>query len=201
MNVVLERIYDLMKQKGMTGTALCKAAGISQSTFAMWKKNDRVPKAEYLPAIATALGVSVDYLMMGEAAVRQVPNRIPVYGAVPAGIPLEAITDIQDWEEIPSVMLDEDQYIGLKVQGNSMFPKYQEGDTIIVKVQPDCESGQDAVVYVNGYDATLKKVLKYPDGIMLQPLNPEYEPKMYYFDGEGPVVKILGVVDEIRRKV
>ena len=44
-----------------------------------------------------------------------------------------------------------DKFIGLKVKGNSMYPKYIEDDTIIVKLQPDCESGQDAIVYVNGY--------------------------------------------------
>ena len=41
-----------------------------------------------------------------------------------------------------------------------MYPKYMDGDTLIIQLQPDCESGQDAVVYINGYDATLKKVSK-----------------------------------------
>ena len=41
-----------------------------------------------------------------------------------------------------------------------MYPKYMDGDTLIIRLQPDCESGQDAVVYINGYDATLKKVIK-----------------------------------------
>ena len=82
-----------------------------------------------------------------------------------------------------------------------MYPKYVEGDTIIVKLQPDCENGQDAVVYVNGYDATLKKVIKNEDGIMLQPLNPEYVPKQYNYNDERYPISILGIVVEIRRKV
>jgi SOS-response transcriptional repressor LexA len=53
-----------------------------------------------------------------------------------------------------------------------MYPKYFEEDTVIVLRQPECESGQDCVVYVNGYDATLKKVIKQENGIWLQPLNP-----------------------------
>ncbi len=128
--------------------------------------------------------------------------RIPVLGSVPAGIPIEAIEDIIDWEDIPMKWLAGDhRYIGLRVKGDSMYPKYIEGDTIIIRLQPDCENGQDAVVYVNGYDATLKKVLKNDDGIMLQPLNPEYVPRQYDYDDDRHPISILGVVVEIRRKV
>lgn len=110
---------------------------------------------------------------------------------------MEAITDIIDWEDIPGDWSG--SYIALQVQGDSMNPEYREGDVIIVRVQPDCESGQDCVVYVNGYDATLKRVVKQQTCIMLQPLNPTYEPKIYeYTDPEG--VTILGVVVEMRRK-
>lgn len=129
-------------------------------------------------------------------------NRIKVYGSVPAGVPIEAVEDVVDWEDIPMDWLKGGQrYIGLRVIGDSMYPKYIEGDTIIVRLQPDCENGQDAVVYVNGYDATLKKVLKNEAGIMLQPLNPSYEPKQYNSGDERYPISILGVVVEIRRKV
>nr|DAK55336.1 MAG TPA: SOS-response transcriptional repressors (RecA-mediated autopeptidases) [Caudoviricetes sp.] len=129
-------------------------------------------------------------------------NRIKVYGSVPAGIPIEAVEDIVDWEDVPQEWIDRgDRYIGLKVKGDSMYPKYIEDDTVIVKLQPDCECGQDAVVYVNGYEATLKKVVKQQDGIMLQPLNPEYTPKFYPYGPEEPEINVLGIVVEIRRKV
>ena len=91
--------------------------------------------------------------------------------------------------------------MGLIVSGDSMYPKYQDGDVIIVKLQPDCENGQDCVVYVNGCDSTLKKVVKERDGIMLQPLNPEYVPKKYNYADELNPVTIIGVVVELRRKI
>ena len=91
-------------------------------------------------------------------------------------------------------------YIGFRVSGNSMYPKYLEEDTVIVRRQPDCESGQDCVVYINGYDATLKKVIKQENGLWLQPLNPSYEPKFYPYDGDESVT-ILGVVVEVRRRI
>lgn len=124
--------------------------------------------------------------------------RINVYGSVPAGVPQEAIEDIVDWEDIPKEWTTGGrECFGLKVKGASMEPKYLAGDTIIVRKQSDCENGQDAVVYVNGYDATLKRVLKSEAGIILQALNPAYETKTYT---DTPIT-IAGVVVEIRRTV
>lgn len=152
-------------------------------------------------AFAKALDTTPSYLMGWEDPIQEKPtskaHRINVYGKIPAGVPLEAIEDIIDWEEIPASW--QGDYIALQVEGNSMEPEYREGDVIIVKLQPDCESGQDCVVYVNGFDATLKRVVKQNEGIMLQPLNPAYEPRIYgYTDEDG--VTILGVVVEMRRK-
>ena len=130
------------------------------------------------------------------------PNRIKVYGSVPAGIPLEANEDIIGWEDIPEEWLYGDrQFFGLRVQGDSMEPEYRAGDIIVVLKQPDCESGQDAVVYVNGYEATLKRVFKQQFGILLQPLNPKYEPRFYDYGDEYNPVVIVGIVREIRRRV
>lgn len=129
------------------------------------------------------------------AGQRPAARRINVYGRIPAGVPLEAITDITDWEEIPDNWPGD--YIALQVDGDSMAPKYLTGDVVIIKLQDDCESGQNCAVYVNGYDVTLKKVLKNVDHIILQPINPAYEPKVYDYNDD---IKILGVVVELRRK-
>lgn len=126
------------------------------------------------------------------------PKRIKVLGSVPAGIPIEAIEDIVDWEDISYA---DAEYIGLRVKGDSMFPKYVEDDTVIVRIQSDCETGQDVIVYVNGYEATLKKLIKKSDCIILQPINPAYEPKVYDYNDELNPIKILGVVVELRRRI
>ena len=95
------------------------------------------------------------------------------------------------------------EYFGLKVKGTSMWPKYLDGDTIIVLKQNDCESGQDAVVMVNGDDGTFKRVIKKENGITLQPINQQDFDSVYYSNEEiiNLPVKILGVVKEIRRSV
>lgn len=125
-----------------------------------------------------------------------------IYGTIPAGIPMECIEDIIDTEEIPVEMLKGGkQYFGLRVKGNSMEPEYLDGDTLILEKVDDCESGDDCVVMVNGNDGTFKRVFKNENGIILQPLNPSYSPIIYTNEQiETLPVKIIGVVEEFRRK-
>lgn len=197
-----KRIKELRKTKKITQEKLAGLLGVERSTIGKWESTSIIPSSEMLIEIAKFFNVTVDYLLGND----QVPNgiktayRIKVYGSVPAGIPLEAIEDIVDWEEIPSDWIkDGSEYIALKVKGDSMYPKYLDGDIVIIKMQPDCESGQDAVVFINGFDATLKRVIKNENSIILQPLNPEYETKVYV-QGDEPIT-ILGIVVELRRKI
>jgi repressor LexA len=82
-----------------------------------------------------------------------------------------------------------------------MEPKYLENDIVIVRKQPDCNSGQDCIVYVNGYDAELRRVIKQENAFVLQPLNSDYLPNKYYYNDPSSPVIICGIVVEIRRKV
>lgn len=125
-----------------------------------------------------------------------------VYGTIPAGIPMECIEDIIDTEEISADMLKGDkQYFGLKIKGNSMYPDYLDGDTIILEKTDDCESGDECCVMVNGSDGTFKKVIKNENGIILQPLNSEYQPMFYTNEQiKSLPVRVIGKVVELRRK-
>lgn len=150
-----------------------------------------------------------------ENIVKSCPSKsalVFVYGTIPAGIPMECIEDIIDTEEISADMLrGNKQYFGLKVKGNSMNPDYLDGDILILEKVDDCESGDDAIVMVNGNDGTFKRVFKNKEQktITLQPLNmsldengkPLYEPKTFTEEQiENLPVRIIGVVEEIRRK-
>lgn len=126
---------------------------------------------------------------------------IKVYGKVPAGIPIEAIEDTIGTIEIPKKWTKGGkEFIGLEVQGDSMFPKYLPGDTVVIELTPDVESGQDVVVYVNGYEATLKTIQKNSNGtVSLVPINGMY-PTMTYGPHDEPI-SVLGVVRELRRPI
>lgn len=223
-----EYIRQYRKSNKMNMRDFAEKSGLSKSYISILENNKHpqnkrtpVPSIDTYLKVANAVGVSLNELF---AVVNQPvllrsnenynddnvsepstttapfdkPNRIPVLGSIPAGIPIDAVADVVDWEDIPLDWLDGDsQFFGLKVNGDSMFPEYRDGDTVIIKVQPDCESGQVAAVYVNGYDATLKKVVKNGSTIVLQPLNSEYETKIY----DSSMVKIAGVVVELRRTI
>ena len=180
--------------------------GVSEGTVQRWESgNIKTLRHERITKLAEVLDVSPAELMGLEPAPAPIRvKRIPVLGTIPAGIPMEAIEDIIDWEEIPDSMCSGGkEYFGLRVKGDSMYPDYLDRDTVIVQKSPCCDSGDICVVYVNGYDATLKQIRKGEDGsITLQPRNPEYAPRTYSPDEVAKLpVSIAGVVVELRRKV
>lgn len=201
----MNQIKKIREARGIAQKVLAIAMGVSAPTVSNWESGAKEPSNKNIRKLAEFFGVSSDCILGIEEFSEMAPSksaiRIPVLGRVPAGIPIEAIEEILDWEEIPAAWEDGDRkYFATVVKGDSMYPKYQEGDVIIVRKQETCESGQDCVVYVNGYDATLKKVYLLEDGgIRLQPINTQYQPKTYYDPLDDPI-NIAGVVVEIRRK-
>lgn len=124
---------------------------------------------------------------------------IPVVGRIPAGIPVEAIEDVVEYIDIPKDWTKGSQsYIGLRVSGDSMYPLLLDGDTVVIRVQPSAETGDICACYVNGFDATLKRVSLTETSITLKPENPNYPPMTYTHPGE---VTIVGKVVEVRRKL
>ena len=127
---------------------------------------------------------------------------IPVYGRVQAGIPIEAVQEILDYEEITPELSATGDYFALRIRGDSMGPRMCDGDVVIIKKQPDVDNGNIAVVIVNGQDATVKKLIKKGTSLMLVPLNSAYEPIIYTEDDIHLLpVTILGKVAEFRAKL
>lgn len=197
-----DRLKELRKSYRISQEELAKKLSTSRSSIGMFESNARIPTTDTLIKYSNFFDVSIDYLL-GEDSPKEGIDymRVNVYGSVPAGIPIEAIEDITDTEDLSFKDYDRNKtYIGLKVRGDSMYPKYLDGDTIIIEVTPCAENGQDTVVYVNGYEATLKRFHKSENGIItLEPLNTNYSPKSYGENDEP--IKVLGIVKEIRRKV
>ena len=85
---------------------------------------------------------------------------------------------------------------------NTRFATYfPKGDIVIVKKQNDCENNEIAIVIVNGDEGTIKKVRKTDEGIILQPLNPNYAP-MIFTNKEMKSIPIIiaGVVKQLKRE-
>lgn len=193
-----EQLKLLRNQKRMSQAKLADELGVSASTVAMWESGEREPKNyETLEIIADYFNVNMEVLLTGKLA----PTKIPVLGKVVAGIPLEAVEEIIDYEEIPQSMARNGEYFALQIKGNSMEPKFSEGDVVIVRKQEDVDNGDIAIVLVNGNDATVKKIKKFDGGINLIPTNSEYEVITYTADEiEKLPVRIIGKVVELRAK-
>lgn len=200
----MNRLKELRKAKGLTQVELAKQIGIGQSGYSDWERGVTKIDSESATKLAALFSVSVGYLLGKDDDAQANFRRIPVLGSVPAGIPIDAVEDIVDWEDLSESMFSGDkEYFALEVKGDSMWPDYLPGDIVIVRKDPCCESGDICVVYVNGYEATLKQVKLGEDGSMtLVPKNQSYPPRTYTPEEVFTLpVAICGVVVELRRKI
>lgn len=204
MSKLSENLRYYRKLNGYTQESISHKLDITTSAYGFYEQGRNTPPYSKLKQLSNIYNISMSELTGDPEKVESPLNytTINVYGKVPAGIPIEAIEDILDTEDISfeKGYHPQKDYIGLVVDGDSMYPKYLKGDVVIIEVTPQCENGEDCVVYVNGYDATLKTVIKNDDGtITLKPINPEYPPKTYGPNDEP--ITILGVVKELRRTI
>lgn len=198
----MNHLKDARLAKQMTQTEVANFIGLSQGAYSNWERGETKIDSLSLTRLAELFEVSVDYLIGKTDTPGNKYIRIPVLGRVAAGIPIDAIEEVIDWEDISAEAAGDGEYFGLQIKGQSMEPKISDGDVVIVRRQPDVDSGDIAVVLVNGNDATVKRIKKSPQGVTLIPSNPAYEP-MYYSNEEieSLPVTILGKVVELRAKL
>lgn len=212
------RIHTARMLRNVTLDDIANDIGVAKSTIQRYEKGLITnPKIPVLHAIANALKVNPAWIVLktdqmiederNEPAPSASSNTkkgvvIPVLGFVAAGIPIEAIEDVIDTEEIPQEMAATGKFFGLKIKGNSMEPRIKDGDIVIVRQQEDAESGDIVIACVNGDEATCKRLRKYKDGIELISNNPSYDPMFFSNQeiAERPVT-ILGRVVELRAKL
>jgi len=200
----MNRLKELRKLKQIKQIDLCKKLGVTQGALSGWENGKYEPDINSLKKLSQIFDVSIDFLLgHTEQATSPTPHgiRIPVLGKVVAGIPIEAVEEILDYEEISPDMASSGDYFALRIKGGSMEPKISEGDVVIVRKQDDADNGDTAIILVNGNEATVKKIRKTPDGISLIPNNPSYDITFYSNkEIESLPVRIIGKVVELRAK-
>lgn len=205
----MKPVKDIIKSKrlelGMTMKELAEKVGVSEGTISRWESGEIANmRRNVIVSLAKALNITPAVLMGWSEPdpIEARGVRIPVLGRVVAGIPIEAITDIIDYEEIPAQMAKSGTYFALQVKGRSMEPTLHEGDVVIVRQQPEVENGEIAIVLINGDEATVKEVKESPEGLTLIGHNVAiYSPHFYNRkEIEELPIQILGKVVELRRK-
>ena len=205
-----ERIKELRKNKHLSQLDLADKLGVNKVTVSQYERGVRRPNIDVVAALCDIFNVSTDNLLgEDDVTVRFVNGeglkkldavqRIPVLGRVAAGIPIEAIEDVIDWEDITEDAPGE--YFGLRIKGDSMSPRIVEGDTVIVHAQNDAENGDVVIVQINGDTATCKRLMKHGTGISLISFNPAYAPMTYNNEEiQALPVTIIGKVIENRQR-
>lgn len=206
-----EYIRQKRKEAGLSAEELGKKIGKNRATIYRYENNsiEKLPTNVLIP-LANALSITPgDLIKRNENITFVLPSvpispvkgiRIPILGRVVAGIPLEAIEDIEGWEEITPRMASGGEFFALRIRGASMEPKLVDGDIVIVRKQSTVDNGDVAIVLVNGNEATCKQVNRTPAGITLIGFNiAVYAPHFYTNDQiESLPVTIVGKVVESR---
>lgn len=212
-----ENIKQKRLENSMTLEDLANKVGVSRQTIQRYESGiiSNIP-SDKIELMAEALNTTPADLMgwtvqdetlsfvdssLNPTLKESVMVSINVLGRVAAGIPIEAVQDIIDTEEISVEMAKTGEFFGLQIHGDSMEPRICEGDVVIVRKQDNAESGDIVIAMINGDDATCKRLRKYRDGIELISNNPSYAPMFFSNNDiiEKPV-KIIGKVVELRAK-
>ena len=170
-------IKEKRKEKGMSMKQLSKLVGVSESTVSRWESGEiKDMRKDNTVLLANALGISPLKLMPDSAAFFEPSandNLIPLIGTVACGMPILAQENIEDFIPAPyDVRAD----FCLRCKGDSMInARIMDGDIVFVKRTQEIENGQIGVVLIDN-EATLKRVYKYPDSLVLNAENPAYKP-------------------------
>lgn len=206
-----KRLFSSRKAKSMTRAELGKILKLHESTIKRYEDGEiKSLSIDKLKEFAHALGVDPGYIMGWIDSTPKVDNynlseistvipsdiiNLPIVGTVRAGQPIFAIENIEGHFPAPKTMLSSDkEYFYLKVKGDSMNLKFQEGSLLLVEKCSTIENGEIGVVLIDGLEATVKKVVSNENIITLIPMssNPEHVPMIY--DIVKDEVRIIGKV-------
>lgn len=207
-----DNIRYLRSKRGFSQDYIAEQLGYkSYTTIQKWESGVSEPPVKKLKELSLLLNADMDDMttkdLQAESnSLTPVINKhgvvIKVLGRVAAGIPINAVTDIVDTEEISEDLARTGDFFALKIKGDSMEPRICDGDVVIVRQQDDADSGDIVIAMVNGDDATCKRLVKYTSSIALVSLNTKYEPMMFTEkEIETKPVRIIGKVVELRGKL
>lgn len=210
-------VKHLRSVKGISQQTLADKIGVDRSTISRIENGEIETTIDNAMKIANVLKVNIEDLITKDLTfdngtlidVDCETIQIPVLGTIKAGIAIEAQEDILEYVDIPKDWVKGDKsFYGLKISGDSMFPKYNESDIVIFEHTEDYVLAQnkDCAVMVNGFDATFKNVTITEMGITLVPLNlnnsDNYQPTFYSKEQIATLpVKIVGIAREKRTRL
>lgn len=199
-----ERLKEALLKRKMTAAELSRISEVNEGAISQYKKGAYKATQDNLDRIATALNVSIAWLMGADVPMDRdnvidifsIPNispipemkKVPRLGSIACGEPITAEQNVEGYDLIDA---DINCDFTLTCKGDSMInARIFDGDIVYIRQQPDVDDEEIAAVLIDN-EATLKKVYHYPDRLVLRPCNPMYE-DFIYNGNEMENIRILG---------
>lgn len=199
------RIKNARIAKGLTQESVAKYMDVTRNAVGAWENGRALPPAKNFPRLASFLGVSTAYLQMesdypygNEIPMPEDLLKIPIIATVKCGV--NGLAFEEDGGFVNVEKKHGEDLRAFMCKGDSMINEgIHDGDIAIVRIQDTVESGELAIVVINGDEGTLKKVHIQKDAIILESANPAY-PARVFTGVDRAIVHIVGKVIETRRK-
>ena len=201
-DIFVRQLKYYLDLRNKSQTELAEYIGVAKSTITNYVNGINMPRMDKIDKICQFLMIKRSDLLEDHSNDKRPRGvRIPVLGRVAAGIPIDAIEEIIDYEEISEEEARQGEYFGLQIKGDSMYPRILDGDVVIVRKQNYANNSDVVIVLINGNEGTCKQFYKYDDHVELKPFNLMYKPLI--FNKEEVIklpVRIIGKVVELRGK-
>jgi len=198
----------------MKPVELHEKTNISESLISKYLSGNAIARQRKIALISEALNVNPVWLMGYDVPmedheiesnvfpISDIPKKVPVVGKISAGLPILATENIEGYEFAPSSQIKEGYtYFYLRVQGDSMNLKFNEGDIVLVQKQDDLENNEIGVILVNGFDATVKKYRKENGLVILEPMSTNPENTVQIYNPKDISIKVIGKVISYQGKI
>lgn len=207
----IPRLFELMSEKNIKSKELSEKLGFSTGNISDWKSGRSMPGAFACASIANYFDVSVDYLL-GITNVRKYEEKsqllpvegvraVPLFETVSAGF--GAYADSSRIGFMPVYIKSDyeaENTLAVKVKGDSMFPKIEDGDTVVVCRDMEWHNGDIVVALIDGDEGVVKRAFRSADHLTLESINPMYPPRRFDLE-EMNRVQIVGKVRMIVKEV
>lgn len=217
--IIFEKVGKRLKQarelRHITLEDAGKKVDVHKSTVLRWENGETEKiKLPVIEILANYYNVNPVWLMGYDVPmedheiesnvfpISDIPKKVPVVGKISAGLPILATENIEGYEFAPSSQIKEGYtYFYLRVQGDSMNLKFNEGDIVLVQKQDDLENNEIGVILVNGFDATVKKYRKENNLVILEPMSTNPENTVQIYNPKDTPIKIIGKVISYQGKI
>lgn len=196
------RIAAARNAKGWSQKDLAKKIGTTQQQIARYESGANDVKSSVLLKLSAALGVTVSYLLALDddpsfvSVVSSDTVPVPVLGRIAAGTPRTAFSQSDDYHDTQrGLVASHPHAFWLVVAGNSMNRLFPEGALVLVDPDAEVRSGDVAAIFVNGDDATIKRVYFEDGSVRLHPesWDPDYRDRTIDpSDPDAPAVRVIG---------